>query len=1642
MINNILTKKRKHNFFKWLMVLCLTFYCCNEDADVVLNVSSGNLLISLQSEALSLDRKIDFKNKDTIVIALEHDFEVLEQLKNDELVLHWKISKNAQLKVNNKILKSGKSRIPFANKKNYFYQNIFVVSENGTARKYTVKIKMKDLAIPSFLFVKFSEKSIAGKNVIPKIKSLKNYEFEKFENLTPENIAQISEDTKTILFKKIGKFRVKIILKHKKSKATFSVFINFEIRKDPAENFHFTPLSKILSAGFFGETEIFKNIENIEGHKTLYQIKKLENIQPPRMAQISSNGKSLIMKGQIGNFTADIILEHPNKEDSKIQNAAFEITRNASEKLGFLKLSKLYKDKTFTSSEIFENITGKKEKYTLKEIKNIQPFNIVRISASKKSLEMFNYKTGIFTADLILEHPQKEQAIVNATFEIVKNDKEPLTFQKYIAKLGHANILETQILGNIKGNWQNYRIQEITNVMPPNMANIAADKTYLIHNNTLGTFTADLILEHPIKKNTTIPAIFEVEKQDAEILSFRPVTKTHTQAMRPITQNEIQANLLGNSSGYTLKIIITILPYDAGIPVRTNIATSNDYIGNFTATMVFEHPIKKDAQVIGRFNITKDPTPAGYRVFDGVPAVAKVGRVFNNDYTVDYLGWWPFQFKRGYRLKKMRNMSRTDFARLSEDGKTLLALRPGRFTAEVILEHPTKQDLSLTKNFVVWKANKERLFPYKIIKKQYHLRKFTENDILDALSGNKAGYRIRRMEISYADVATRDKITIDRSRKIINIKTNKTGRFYVYTYFEHPLKQDTSMTMVFEILKDAPPTDLSFHGVSEKTWGASIGSFPVSFLPYLFVKQHIRGTRSGYRITDFKDISPPLATVLYGSSGLAVLKEKNAVGEFTATIKLSHPTKRDTIIRNARFKIKKGHKRYLEFSVSPLEKMYSLTGVFSEAEIYANVAGNKTGYTIKSIQHVSDSNIAELSGKSFIIKKPGLFTAQITLEHPTREDTTILAYHPTNNRYGVGFRIKELPAEDLKWKGILKKQYRTEKESLYIKWDMDKDRDRFSVKDILGNIDGKKQGYYISDIDDIKNLIPGLRLADHHTSGIRRGRYTFLDELEILRTGKFTAKITLKHPIKESVEITGAEFEILRGPAEKLIFPKYKEVFELSGGGAITSGKIKNHILGNKQGYELSGIRNLTGLPAGLDPLSGNKILHLSGMSGLCFRADLQLKHLHKEPLEITGAEFCLQRPVSMLLGPILHNYQGAGNARGVVEDADGSFVIVGDRPYQHSLISQIHHATWFTEGFIVRIKDGKVLKDEPTAQGREIIDIIKTHDDKYVTIRKGYSIAKYDKDLSEEWSHTIDMRTKYELIVRKPYPGGEQTSTIKSLGQVIQDSEGNYVAVGSVEHKHRSGSWKTSAFVIKLDSNGDFLWQNFFEADPTEGYGIGGKKKSRANTIVELSGGHYLVGGYRERRMDCRSRKAYKHAVCWIFEVDKDTGGIRRHLPRDNRLNPIFIEPEQCYSHNYISKMIKTSDGKLIMSAKGGYTPDLSYRDNNKTWIMKTELDGTVLFKEKHDFTSPYNLVEDRDGHFIFNTLSSRNPTVVKINKANGKEIMRRRYDPPASIPLGYIGKVILTKDGGYLGVGSAGTTYSRRTPWILKTDSKGMPE
>ena len=201
--------------------------------------------------------------------------------------------------------------------------------------------------------------------------------------------------------KKVGSFGATITLTNPNYFEVSIANAQFQIDKNPAPtDLTFTTLREAYtSSGSFTADEI---LGQVNGTKTGYTLKAIENLRPTGIAQIAGGKKSLQFT-KAGNFTATLTLQHPTKVDARIANAKFEIAKVAY--AGSFSFTKLKRDiiggesATITSTQLMSQIAGAaSEGFTLKSV-TLDDDTFATVSGIKSNLKLTLNKRGNFTSN-------------------------------------------------------------------------------------------------------------------------------------------------------------------------------------------------------------------------------------------------------------------------------------------------------------------------------------------------------------------------------------------------------------------------------------------------------------------------------------------------------------------------------------------------------------------------------------------------------------------------------------------------------------------------------------------------------------------------------------------------------------------------------------------------------------------------------------------------------------------------------------------------------------------------------------------------------------------------------------------------------------------------------------------------------------------------------------------------------------------------------------------------------------------------------------------------------------------------------------------------------------------------------------------
>jgi len=247
--------------------------------------------------------------------------------------------------------------------------------------------------------------------------------------------------------------------------------------------------------------------------------------------------------------------------------------------------------------------------------------------------------------------------------------------------------------------------------------------------------------------------------------------------------------------------------------------------------------------------------------------------------------------------------------------------------------------------------------------------------------------------------------------------------------------------------------------------------------------------------------------------------------------------------------------------------------------------------------------------------------------------------------------------------------------------------------------------------------------------------------------------------------------------------------------------------------------------------------------------------------------------------------------------------------------------------------------------------------------------------------------------------------SAYDMANDIIQTIDGGYAVAGYTLSKV-DGEKDEDAWVVKLDNQGNLLWDNTF----------GGSDWDEANSIIQTIDGGYLVAG------GTASKGVGKFDV-WIVKLnsqgnllwDKTFGGSGDY-------NPMSI--------------VQTKDGSYVIAG----IPFSSNPRGVGFWIIKLDEQGNIIwdknFKEK-SYVAWISFIQTSDGGYaVTRTTISHYVWFIKLDE-QGNIIWDKIFGGIAKAKPYCL---IQTRDGGYA---LTGITYSKGAgnvdAWLLRLDSQG---
>ncbi|MEW6365018.1 MAG: hypothetical protein AB1714_10310 [Acidobacteriota bacterium] len=302
-------------------------------------------------------------------------------------------------------------------------------------------------------------------------------------------------------------------------------------------------------------------------------------------------------------------------------------------------------------------------------------------------------------------------------------------------------------------------------------------------------------------------------------------------------------------------------------------------------------------------------------------------------------------------------------------------------------------------------------------------------------------------------------------------------------------------------------------------------------------------------------------------------------------------------------------------------------------------------------------------------------------------------------------------------------------------------------------------------------------------------------------------------------------------------------------------------------------------------------------------------------------------------------------------------------------------------------------------------------------TADSGAIVTGYARGLtSTMWSHddifVVKLDGKGAVKWQKAYWQGTEAKWYKELAEAVrQTKDGGYIVAGYVSPK---SSWDYQALVMKLDKNGNIVWQKTY-----------GGQESLARSIQQTTDGGYIVA------IEVYYTQSYGQGDIWLLKLDAN-GNITWQKKYGSR-----------QEYEFPTCVQQTADKGYIVSGRA-YGKALKYTYDGI--LLKVDSTGNLTWWKKFG-GAKNDLVESvhqtKDGGYITAgyTLSygagKQDAWLVKFDSAGAIEWQKtyggKKDDTARSVRQ--------TKDGGYAFAGMTKLEGSYSDAWLVKLDSEGTP-
>ncbi|MGB5847182.1 MAG: hypothetical protein WBH40_01775 [Ignavibacteriaceae bacterium] len=261
----------------------------------------------------------------------------------------------------------------------------------------------------------------------------------------------------------------------------------------------------------------------------------------------------------------------------------------------------------------------------------------------------------------------------------------------------------------------------------------------------------------------------------------------------------------------------------------------------------------------------------------------------------------------------------------------------------------------------------------------------------------------------------------------------------------------------------------------------------------------------------------------------------------------------------------------------------------------------------------------------------------------------------------------------------------------------------------------------------------------------------------------------------------------------------------------------------------------------------------------------------------------------------------------------------------------------------------------------------------------------------------------------------GYGTDNGEHIHEIMQTNDGGYIGIGQTDEGRESGS---DILVVKLDANGEFMWQRI----------IGTDNKYDTGICVEEADDGYVIGGglFKGNQQRYMAKLDYDGEFIWQQSYENEQNGMIRGID--------ILE-----------------DGDIVTTGYKNHKQSgfIFIADNCDGFIMKTDPNGNVIWEKPISAPQGAKVREEinGDGFVICTTIWMNDPVnpedfyLIKTD-SEGNEYWSNNYGGDSDE---HCYDFDLTNDGGYILGGHTRSPSYGVVNWdflMMKIDSEGNEE